>query len=118
MSGSFCYNFDIERPLALHERQTINPLKIYQLRVKKVSFAERVRSVVRTIPKGKTMTYGQVAAMAGSPGAARAVGNIMKCNFDNTVPCHRVVRSDGTIGDYNRGGSDVKKKLLTLEEAL
>jgi O-6-methylguanine DNA methyltransferase len=84
---------------------------------KEASFADEVRSVVRTIPKGKTMTYGQVAAKAGHPGAARAVGGIMKANFDPTVPCHRVIRSDGTIGEYNRGGPSAKRALLIKEGA-
>lgn len=79
------------------------------------SFANEVRAVVRTIPKGKTMTYGQVAVRAGHPGAARAVGGVMKANFDPTVPCHRVIRSDGAIGEYNRGGPTAKRKLLIAE---
>jgi methylated-DNA-[protein]-cysteine S-methyltransferase len=82
------------------------------------SFAERVRDVVRAIPKGETMTYGDVARKAGFPGAARAVGGVMKNNYDKTVPCHRVIRSDGKIGEYNRGGSEVKRALLKKEKAL
>ena len=81
----------------------------------KADFAERVRSVVREIPKGKAMTYGQVAKAAGNPGAARAVGAVMKNNYDPTVPCHRVVRADGKIGDYNRGGMFRKVQLLHEE---
>ena len=64
------------------------------------------------------MTYGQVATVAGHPGAARAVGTIMKGNFDKTVPCHRVIRADGKVGDYNRGGERAKKRLLEKEGAL
>lgn len=82
------------------------------------SFADRVRDVVRHIPKGTTKTYGEVAALAGAPGAARAVGTIMAGNFDTTVPCHRVIRSDGKIGEYNRGGPAAKRKLLIAEGAL
>lgn len=78
-------------------------------------FADKVREVVRAIPKGQTMTYGEVAAYAGSPGAARAVGSIMKHNYDPSVPCHRVVRSDGRVGEYNRGGAEAKKKILIKE---
>lgn len=84
----------------------------------KRNFKYRVLDVVRKIPKGKTMTYKDVAAKAGSPSAARAVGTIMKDNYDPTVPCHRVLRSDGKIGDYNRGGSEVKRKLLEREGAI
>lgn len=82
------------------------------------TFADLVRSAVRQIPKGETRTYGEVAAAVGRPGAARAVGTIMKNNFDPTVPCHRVVRSDGKVGEYNRGGPSQKEKLLREEGAL
>lgn len=75
------------------------------------SFTERVRAIVRTIKKGETFTYGQVAELAGSRGAARAVGTIMKNNSDPTVPCHRVVRSDGRAGHYNRGDQNKIRKL-------
>ena len=87
--------------------------KIYKLPV----FAERVRKVVRDIPRGKTLSYKEVARRAGSPGAARAVGNIMRTNFDPSVPCHRVIKSDGTLGDYNRGGPKRKRALLAAEKA-
>lgn len=83
-----------------------------------MNFAERVRAVVRRIPKGKTMTYGEVAARAGSARAARAVGSIMRANYDSAVPCHRVVRADGTLGSYNRGGISAKRALLVREGAL
>lgn len=82
------------------------------------NFTSRVHNIVRKIQKGKTMTYGQVAAMAGSPGAARAVGSIMKANYNPKIPCHRVIRSDGKIGDYNRGGTDAKLALLKKEGAI
>ncbi|MFA6519402.1 MAG: MGMT family protein [Candidatus Paceibacterota bacterium] len=81
-------------------------------------FAERVRDIVRQIPKGQTLSYMRVAAIAGNPGAARAVGTVMKNNFDPLVPCHRVVRADGKVGDYNRGGERAKKRLLEKEGAL
>lgn len=81
-------------------------------------FAHKVRAVVSKIPKGKTMTYGEVAKKAGKPGAARAVGYIMSMNFDPKVPCHRVVRADGKVGDYNRGGAARKMKLLKEEGAM
>lgn len=81
----------------------------------KSNFTQRVQKVVKSIPKGKTLSYGQVAAAAGSPGAARAVGSIMKNNYDKTVPCHRVIKADGSIGEYNRGGQEMKRKLLEAE---
>lgn len=82
------------------------------------SFADRVRAVVKMIPRGKMMSYGEVAAAVGAPGAARAVGTIMKENYDPTVPCHRVIRSDGTLGEYNRGGAKKKYQLLKKEGAI
>jgi methylated-DNA-[protein]-cysteine S-methyltransferase len=82
------------------------------------TFKETVLSIVRNIPEGNVMTYKEVAIKAGVPGGARAVGNIMKANYDKTVPCHRVIRSDGIIGNYNRGGSEIKRQLLIKEKAL
>lgn len=79
------------------------------------TFTEKVRDVVKKIPKGSVLTYQQVATRAGSPGASRAVGSIMAQNFDPDIPCHRVIRTDGTIGNYNRGGSEAKRKLLIKE---
>jgi O-6-methylguanine DNA methyltransferase len=70
---------------------------------------------VKKIKKGSVMSYKEVAMLAGNPGAARAVGTIMRNNFDRSVPCHRVVRTDGTIGEYNRGGPSKKKALLKRE---
>ncbi|MBP6857813.1 MAG: MGMT family protein [Candidatus Pacebacteria bacterium] len=84
----------------------------------KKDFVERVRNVVRKIPKGSTMTYATVAKKAGSAGAARAVGSIMSANYDPKVPCHRVIRSDGKIGEYNRGGEKAKRALLVKEGAI
>jgi len=57
------------------------------------------------------MTYKQVAEKAGIPNACRAVGNILNKNFDSKIPCHRVIRSDGKIGGYNRG-AEKKKEIL------
>jgi O-6-methylguanine DNA methyltransferase len=82
------------------------------------SFTDKVKDVVSKIPKGKTMTYKAVAARAGSPNAFRAVGSIMKSNFDPKIPCHRVVPSGGGVGDYNRGGPSKKLKLLKSEGAI
>ena len=79
-------------------------------------FKKGVLKVVAKIPKGKTLTYKQVARLAGSPRAFRAVGNILNKNYDPKIPCHRVVRSDGKTGGYNRG-SKKKFELLCREGA-
>ncbi len=81
-------------------------------------FKLRVYEVVKNIPKGQTMTYSEVAALAGSAGAARAVGTLMSRNYNPSIPCHRVVRSDGTLGNYNRGGESKKHDLLVKEGAI
>lgn len=77
-----------------------------------MNFADRVRKIVAGIPKGKTMTYKEVAAAAGNSKAARAVGAIMRTNYDPDIPCHRVISSDGTMRGYNRGGISRKKEIL------
>jgi methylated-DNA-[protein]-cysteine S-methyltransferase len=75
-------------------------------------FAEAVMREVIHIPKGETLPYGEVAAMAGSPGAARAVGNIMNGNtFPIIIPCHRVIKCDGTTGGF---GEHPKMKIWLL----
>ena len=94
-------------------------MKNKKIAKKKLSmFTERVLNIVSGIKKGKTMTYKEVATRAGSPGASRAVGSIMKSNYKPKVPCHRVIRSDGNIGQYNRGGPSEKYKKLKAEGAL
>lgn len=80
---------------------------------KKELFADKVRAVVQSIPKGEILTYGEVAMRAGHPRAARAVGAIMRGNKDTSVPCHRVVAKNG-IGGYN-GLKGTKEALLRAE---
>ncbi|MEX0930358.1 MAG: MGMT family protein [Candidatus Paceibacterota bacterium] len=79
-------------------------------------FRARVLNAVRQIPEGETRTYKEVARRAGNPNAARAVGAILKTNYDPAVPCHRVVRSDGTLGGYNRGAE--RKCILLASESI
>jgi len=81
------------------------------------SFQAKVFSQVRKIPTGKTLTYKQVADLIGSPGSYRAVGNALNKNCDPSVPCHRVIRSDGQPGGYNKGQAE-KIKILKKEGAL
>ncbi len=77
-------------------------------------FRRKVIAVVQQIPRGQTLTYGEVALLAGRPGAARAVGQVMAGNpFAILVPCHRVVARKGP-GGFG-WGLEVKKRLLEIE---
>lgn len=75
-------------------------------------FKERVYNVVKKIPKGRVLTYKEVARLAGSPQAYRAVGNALNKNPFKEVPCHRVIRSNGEIGGFARG---TKEKIKILK---
>ena len=79
-----------------------------------ISFSQKVLSIVKDIPKGNVLTYKEVAIKAGKPKAYRVVGNILNKNYNPDIPCHRVIRSDGKFGGYNRG-VDKKRKLLETE---
>jgi AraC family transcriptional regulator, regulatory protein of adaptative response / methylated-DNA-[protein]-cysteine methyltransferase len=81
------------------------------------AFQQKVYNIVRTIPKGRTMTYSQVALTIGHPLAVRAVGNALNKNRDPGVPCHRVIRSDGQTGGY-AWGTAKKEQLLKKERAI
>jgi O-6-methylguanine DNA methyltransferase len=74
--------------------------------------------VVKAIPKGEVLTYSDVASKAGNPKAARAVANLMAKNYNPDIPCHRVIRSDGALGGYNRGGEVEKRRILQKEGAI
>ncbi|WKZ26725.1 MAG: MGMT family protein [Candidatus Paceibacterota bacterium] len=82
-----------------------------------MKFKERVLKIVSKIPKGKTLTYKEVARKAQSPRAFRAVGNILNKNYDPKIPCHRVIKSNGEIGEYNRG-KKLKVFKLKKEKAI
>jgi len=78
-------------------------------------FARRVLLADGKIPRGRVMTYGGLAASVGVAGSARAVGNVMAGNpFPLVIPCHRVVRSGGSLGGFG-GGAEMKKALLRME---
>lgn len=81
------------------------------------TFEQRVLHVVKKIPRGQVLTYQDVARRAGSPLASRAVGQILKQNYDLRIPCHRVIRSDGALGGYNRGVAN-KRRILKKEGAI
>lgn len=82
------------------------------------TFAEKVYEVTKGIPKGKTLTYKEVAVKISHPKSARAVGIVLSKNFNKEIPCHRVIRSDGKMGGYNRGGEIEKKKILNKEKGI
>ena len=79
------------------------------------TFSKHVYAIVARIPRGKVLTYKQVATKAGNPNAARAVGMLMSKNNNPKIPCHRVVRSNGRESGYNQGGWNRKLKRLKEE---
>lgn len=79
-------------------------------------FEARVLSAVRRVPPGRVATYGDVAAAAGAPGAARAVGNIMRRSRVPGLPYHRVVAAGGRLGGY--GGNEALKRALLMAEGV
>lgn len=81
------------------------------------TFREKVLNIVAGIPSGQTLTYKEVAMQAGNKDASRAVGSILKTNYDKNIPCHRVILSSGKTGEYNRGREN-KIKLLKKEGAI
>ncbi len=87
------------------------------MRLKGTKFQLKVWNYLKTIPKGKVKTYKEVAIAINNPKSARAVANACGKNpYAPNVPCHRVVRSDGTLGGFSApGGSNAKKKLLKKE---
>jgi O-6-methylguanine DNA methyltransferase len=80
------------------------------------TFPTRVLSLVRRIPAGRVATYGDIAKLAGHPGAARAVGNVMRKSKRPDVPYHRVIAAGGRIGGY--GGREALKRALLVAEGI
>lgn len=78
------------------------------------SFADKIYQTLEKVPPGRVTTYGDLAFRVGHPGAARAVGTVLNKNpYAPAVPCHRVVKSDGSIGGYAGG---IKKKIAMLKK--
>ena len=78
------------------------------------SFRDRVLIAVRRIPRGRVATYGDIAALAGTPRAWRAVGTVMRECRDAATPCHRVIGAGGALGGYG-GNVQFKRELLRAE---
>ena len=82
-------------------------------------FQRKVLEATLDIPKGKTATYKQIAERIGRPGACRAVGTALKNNpVPITIPCHRVIRSNGELGLYSGKDTGRKRMLLKKEHAI
>ncbi|OGC06756.1 hypothetical protein A2230_01855 [candidate division WOR-1 bacterium RIFOXYA2_FULL_36_21] len=77
-------------------------------------FQQKVYETVKKIPKGETRSYEWVAIQIGNPKSARAVGNALNKNRSKEIPCHRVIRKDGTIGGFASGRS-AKREILKKE---
>ena len=86
-------------------------------KVPNVPFRSKVLAAVRRIPPGRVATYGDIAAIAGSPRASRAVGNIMRECRSAGVPCHRVIAAGGRLGGFG-GNVQLKRELLRAEGIL
>ena len=88
--------------------------------MKGTKFQLKVWKYLKTIPKGRVKTYKQVAIGIKSPKSARAVANACGKNpYASKIPCHRVIRSDGSLGGYSgKGGIQQKRRLLRLEKVL
>jgi len=80
------------------------------------NFTARVLHLVRRIPPGRVATYGDIARLAGHPGAARAVGNIMRTAKRPDIPYHRVIAAGGRLGGY--GGREALKRALLIAEGV
>lgn len=83
-------------------------------------FQQHVLSALRHVTYGKIVTYGQLAQLSGNPKAARAIGSVMAANpLPLIIPCHRVIKADGTIGHFSApGGTNTKIRMLELEKVI
>ena len=98
----------------------MDPSHEYSMTMTKLTkFQWKVLAVTASIPLGETRSYKWVAENVGSPKAIRAVGQVLRRNpYPVTIPCHRVIKSDGTLGGYVGGSSDKKAKFLEIERKI
>jgi len=111
------YVTKVPKKMEISKREDIDfeSPKKYKLDMVGTPFQKEVWKALMKIRKGKTKTYKEVAEMIGKPAAVRAVASaIAKNNIAIIVPCHRVIRADGKIGEF-RWGSNMKMKLLQIE---
>tara|TARA_B100000902_G_scaffold377688_1_gene410176 strand:- start:2466 stop:2753 length:288 start_codon:yes stop_codon:yes gene_type:complete len=93
-------------------------MQLNPINLEGTEFQKKVWREISKIPKGKTKTYKEIAILVGSPKSYRAVANACGKNpFPVTIPCHRVIKSDGSIGGYSAKGGVRKKKALLSEES-
>ena len=96
----------------------LGALNLIQVRQPGAQFSQKVWKVMQAIPVGMTISYAQLAKKAGSPAAFRAAGTACGNNLiAPIIPCHRIIKSDGTLGNYGYGVA-IKEKLLRLEGAI
>jgi methylated-DNA-[protein]-cysteine S-methyltransferase len=96
----------------------LDALNLIHVRQPGAQFSQKVWKVMRAIPVGMTISYAQLAKKAGSPAAFRAAGTACGNNLiAPIIPCHRIIKSDGTLGNYGYGVA-IKEKLLRLEGAI
>ncbi len=94
-------------------------MKVNVDKLKGTTFQKKVWSVLLRIPKGNTITYKELAKKVGRPKAIRAVANAVGANpRAPLIPCHRVVRSDGSLGGYSGKGGIRTKKVLLIKEGV
>lgn len=97
---------------------SLDALNLIQVRQPGAQFSQKVWKVMRAVPVGMTISYAQLAKKAGSPEAFRAAGTACGNNLiAPIIPCHRIIKSDGTLGNYGYGVA-IKEKLLRLEGAI
>tara|TARA_B100000683_G_scaffold257761_1_gene279600 strand:- start:3416 stop:3715 length:300 start_codon:yes stop_codon:yes gene_type:complete len=94
-------------------------VNVAQFMAQGTSFQRKVWAALRTIPRGEVRTYTDIAIQIGHPSSARAVANACGKNpYAPEVPCHRVIRSDGSIGGYSAEGGSEKKRAMLREEGV
>ena len=105
-------------PLSIIKCHNREAKRMKKMNLEGTEFQIKVWNELKKIPIGETKTYKEIAKLIGSPKAARAVANACGKNpYPITIPCHRVVRSDGGLGGYSgKGGVETKRQLLENEK--